>query len=92
MDQVKQILATQMQRIKVKNPLVFVAIIAGLYGYTFLIDTGSTLDLILGVFGEDINSVPNGIMQMIEKSKYLTGAALALIGGHTTDILKEAKN
>lgn len=88
---IKPILAAGMKKVKVKNPVWFVVIAASLYGYTFLLDTGATLDWMLGLVGEDINSVPVGLMKIIDGSKYVAGAFLGIMGGHTTEILSQAK-
>lgn len=92
MNEMKIIIAKWLQRMKVKSPFVFVAIVGSLYGYTFLLDPTAITDWGLLLFHADMNSIPyHEVISILTKSKFVTGAVLALVGGHTTGILLAAK-
>ena len=91
-NEMKVLIAKWLQKMKVKSPIVFVAIIGSLYGYTFLLDPTAITDWGLTLFHADMNSIPyHEVITFLTNSKFVTGAVLALVGGHTTGILTAAK-
>lgn len=93
MNELKIILAKSLQKLKLKSPIVFVGIVGSLYGYTFLLDPTAITDWGLALFHKDMNNIPyHEVISFLTNSKFATGAVLALVGGHTTGILKAAKD
>lgn len=93
MNELKIILAKSLQKLKLKSPIVFVGIVGSLYGYTFLLDPTAITDWGLALFHKDMNNIPyHEVISFLTNSKFATGAVLALVGGHTTGILKAAED
>jgi hypothetical protein len=91
MNEARSIIAVWLQKMKVQNPLAFVSIIGGLYGYTFFITDPDILNTLLGLGGKSINELSAGAMKIIAGSSYITGAIGFLASSSTYKDLPENK-
>lgn len=92
MNEARTIIAVWLQKMKLKNPLAFVATIGSLYGYTFFITDPDILNTLLGLAGSETENLSAGAMKIIKGSSYVTGAVGFLASSSTYKDLPENKN